>query len=77
MDDGLWHEQGNRNPVDPTWNSFLNNQMDLALLGKPSIPPTGGKMSSVPQSQTLTPAQTRQQKQAAAAAQARSQLGIK
>lgn len=73
MDDGLWHEQGNRNPVDATWNSFLNNQMDLALLGQPSVPPTGEKMSVQPEQ----PIQTRQQKQAAAAAAARSQMGIK
>ena len=29
-DDGLWHERGNRNPVDPTWNAFLTQQADIA-----------------------------------------------
>jgi len=78
MDDGLWHEQGNRNPVDATWNAFLNNQMDIALLGGPSAATSKETMTAKSQ-QTgqLTPAQVRQQKQAAAAAQARSQLGIK
>lgn len=66
-DDGLWHEAGNRNPVDSTWNAFLNNQADLAT----------------PESQVTTTTQavptgpTRQQKQQQAAARARSQMGIK
>jgi hypothetical protein len=29
-DDGLWHERGNRNPVDSTWNAFLTQQADIA-----------------------------------------------
>lgn len=78
MDDGLWHEQGNRNPVDATWNAFLNNQMDIALLGGPSAATSGETIPAKSQQiSQLTPAQARQQKQAAAAAQARSQMGIK
>ena len=36
MDDGLWHEQGNKNPVDPAWNEFLTKQADIATPESPA-----------------------------------------
>lgn len=35
-DDGLWHQEGNKNPVDNTMNAFLNQQADIATPESPT-----------------------------------------
>lgn len=70
-DDGLWHEVGNRNPVDSTWGAFLTQQADIAT-------PESDVRATSPDNQPAaapTPAEIRARKQADAIARARSQLG--
>lgn len=83
MDDGLWHEQGNRNPVDSAWNDFLTQQADIATPESPvrtvTAPAPTAKAKPVAQpvrtpARQLTPAEIRQQKQAAATQQIQQQM---
>ena len=70
-DDGLWHEVGNRNPVDSTWGAFLTQQADIATPESSiRITEPGSGPAAAP-----TPAEIRAKKQADAIARARSQLG--
>ncbi len=70
-DDGLWHEVGNRNPVDSTWGAFLTQQADIAT-PESNVRATG---SDEVTPAAPTPAEIRARKQADAIARARSQLG--
>jgi len=83
MDDGLWHEQGNRNPVDSAWNEFLTKQADLATPESPirvvNNPPVVRPVTTTSRPQPAarpqpTPAEIRQQKQAAATRQVQRQM---
>lgn len=73
-DDGLWHEAGNRNPVDSTWNAFLTQQADIAT-PESNVRATGS--GEEPARTEPSPAEIRARKQADAVARARAQLGLK
>lgn len=84
-DDGMWHEMNNRTPVDDAWQQFFDKQAELVepqrqVIQRPAAstapvvkPQPQSRPSPVARSQP-TPAEIRQQKQAAATRQVQRQM---
>lgn len=80
-DDGMWHEKNNRNPVDDAWQQFFDKQAELVepqfqvSQQPPARPaPAFTKPKQPVAKAPPTPAEIRQQKQAAATQKIQQQM---